>query len=224
MFLVILFFFPYSVPLQWFISFCFPALLSVPLYCLLYYWLLVYLLFYLLFNSDASLYIELYITLFCILLVGTSILFLRSWIIFAIIILNVLFHVNCLFPLHLVVLLGLYLFPSSKAYFFTFSFCVTFCICGPTDCRTVLHLVSGIFSLMFETDGEACAAFLAGGAVPAPWWLELGLVLKGRAIWRDVFRGCCGLRKTLGSLFTDRWGCFPALLVVWLHSSQHWRL
>ena len=148
----------------------------------------------------------------------------RSWIIFAIIILNVLFQVNCLLPLHLVVLLGLHLFPSSRAYSFTFSFCITFCICSPTACSTVVHLVFGVFSLIFEADEEACAAFLAGGAMPAPRWLELALVLKVRAIWRDVFRGCCGLRKTLGNLSTDRWGCFPALLVVWLQSSQHWIL
>lgn len=141
---------------------------------------------------------------FYILLVDASMLFLKSWIIFAIIILNVLFQVNCLFPLHLVILLGFYLFPSSRAYSSTFSFCVTFCICGPTGCKTVVHFVSGVFSLMPEDNGEACAAFLAGGAMPVPWRLELGLVLKSRAIWSHVFRGCCGLRKTLDSLSTDR--------------------
>lgn len=133
----------------------------------------------------------LYYAFFCILLVGASIFFLRSWIIFAFIILNVLFQVNCLFPLHLVVL-GLHLFPSSRAYSFTFSFCVTFCICSTTACSTVVHLVSGVFSLIFEADGEACAAFLAGGAMPAPWWLELALVLKVRAIWRDVLEVAVG--------------------------------
>ena len=42
--------------------------------------------------------------------------------------------------------------------------------------------------------------------VPDHWWVELGLVPPvGRAM----------LRKVLSSLSADRWGCVPALLVVW---------
>ena len=61
--------------------------------------------------------------------------------------------------------------------------------------------------------------------MPAHWCVELGLVpLVGRAMSRDVFSGGCGLRKTLGSLSADGWGCVPALLVVWPEASQHWSL
>ena len=46
--------------------------------------------------------------------------------------------------------------------------------------------------------------------------MELGLgPLVGRAMPRDVSRGGCGLRKSLGSLSVDGWGCIPTLLVVW---------
>ena len=45
----------------------------------------------------------------------------------------------------------------------------------------------------------------------------------GRALKRSISRGGCGLRKSLGSLFADEWGCVPALLVVWLGGSQNWR-
>ena len=54
------------------------------------------------------------------------------------------------------------------------------------------------------------------GLVPAQ---KLDLV---PLIDRDVFRGGCGLRTTLGSLSTDRWG--STLLVVWPEVSQHWSL
>ena len=37
-------------------------------------------------------------------------------------------------------------------------------------------------------------------------------------------RSGCGLRKPLGSLSTDGWGCVPAQLVVWREVSQHWSL
>ena len=40
----------------------------------------------------------------------------------------------------------------------------------------------------------------------------------------QVSRGSCGLRKTLGSLFVDRWNCVPNLLVVWPETFQHWSL
>ena len=53
------------------------------------------------------------------------------------------------------------------------------------------------------------------GLVLAHWWVALGLVpLAGRAVSRGVFRGGCGLRKTLSSLCADGRGFVPALLVV----------
>ena len=61
--------------------------------------------------------------------------------------------------------------------------------------------------------------------MPAHWWMELGLgPLVGRTMLRDVSRGGCGLRKSLGSLSADGWGCIPILLVVWPEASQHWSL
>ena len=41
---------------------------------------------------------------------------------------------------------------------------------------------------------------------------------------RGMSGGGCGLRKSLGSLSADGWGCVPALLVVWPEASQHWSL
>ena len=42
----------------------------------------------------------------------------------------ILFQVDCLSPLHLVVLVGFYLAPSAATYFFVISFCQTYCVCG----------------------------------------------------------------------------------------------
>ena len=41
---------------------------------------------------------------------------------------------------------------------------------------------------------------------------------------RGVFRGGCGLRKILSSLFAGEQGCVPALLVIWPEASQDWSL
>ena len=46
--------------------------------------------------------------------------------------------------------------------------------------------------------------------------MELGLgPLVGRVTSKDMCRAGCGLRKFLGSLSADGWGCVPTLLVVW---------
>ena len=61
--------------------------------------------------------------------------------------------------------------------------------------------------------------------VPIHWWVELGLVpLACSAKVRSMFRDSSGLRKVLGSLPVDDWGCVPILLVVWPEASQHWSL
>ena len=39
-----------------------------------------------------------------------------------------------------------------------------------------------------------------------------------------MFRDSSGLRKVLGSLPVDDWGCVPTLLIVWPEASQHWSL
>ena len=42
----------------------------------------------------------------------------------------ILFLVSCLSPLHLVVLIGFHLAPSSATHFFVISFCLTYHVCG----------------------------------------------------------------------------------------------
>ena len=55
----------------------------------------------------------------------------------------------------------------------------------------------------------------AGVVVPTHWWVELGLgTLVSKAVSRGMSRGGFGLRKSLGSLSANGWGCVPALLVV----------
>ena len=60
------------------------------------------------------------------------------------------------------------------------------------------------------------------GLVPTHWRVELGFgFLVNRAMSRGVSRGGCGLRKSLGSLSADGWGCVPTKLAVWSKASQH---
>ena len=55
--------------------------------------------------------------------------------------------------------------------------------------------------------------------------MQLGLgPLLGRAMLRGMSGGGYGLRKSLGSLSADGWGCVPTLFVVWPEVSQHWSL
>ena len=54
--------------------------------------------------------------------------------------------------------------------------------------------------------------------MPAHWRVELGL---GPLVGRAMFRGSSWLRKSLGSLSADGWGCVPVQL-VWPKASQHW--
>lgn len=76
-----------------------------------------------------------------------------------------------------------------------------------------------------KVDSGACAGFVGEGLVPAHWWVELSLVpLVDRAMSRSMSRGSCGLRKSLGSLSSDGWGCVPTLLVVLPEASYYWTL
>ena len=60
------------------------------------------------------------------------------------------------------------------------------------------------------------------GLVPAHWWMELGL---GLLVGRTMYRGSCGLRKSLGIILSaDGWGCVPTQLVAWPEVSKHWHL
>ena len=96
---------------------------------------------------------------------------------------------------------------------------------------SVLQAARSLFScfwclpLLGEACLEACEGFLWEGSLPAHWWVELDLgPLVGRAMSRGMSRGDCGLRKSLGNLPVDGWGCVPGLLVVWPEAFQHWRL
>ena len=61
--------------------------------------------------------------------------------------------------------------------------------------------------------------------MPIHWWMEQGVVPLARSTKaRSVFRDSSGLRKVLGSLPVDDWGCVPTLLVAWPETSQHWSL
>ena len=52
--------------------------------------------------------------------------------------------------------------------------------------------------------------------MPVFWLMRWDLVfLVGSATFSSVFWGVCDLIMTLGSLFTNGWGCVPVLLVVW---------
>ena len=65
---------------------------------------------------------------------------------FLLLLLWIIFQVNCLSPLHLVVLQRFYLVSLSGMYFSVISFCLTFCICGLCSacCRIVVPLASGV--------------------------------------------------------------------------------
>ena len=77
----------------------------------------------------------------------------------------VLYQADCLSPLHLAVLLGFYLVPSSGTYFAAVSFCLNFSVCGLffAGCRVVISLASGVCPLVAEVGLETCAGFLLGG-------------------------------------------------------------
>ena len=77
---------------------------------------------------------------------------------------ELLFHVDCLSPLRLVVLIGINLGPSFATYFFVFSFFFFFFwalyACGflSTNYKTVVPFSSGVVcSLVNEIGLEACA-------------------------------------------------------------------
>ena len=53
--------------------------------------------------------------------------------------------------------------------------------------------------------------------VPTQWQMELSLVpLEGWALPLGLIRGGCVLRRTLGSLFADGWGCVLMLVLFGL--------
>ena len=115
----------------------------------------------------------------------------------------IIFQADCLFQLHLVVLLGFYLVPLSGIYSSAILFCLTFCVYGhfSTGWRIVLLLPFGVCPLVGETHLEACADFLVG--VTGVWWLVGGAnswSSVGRVMSKDLYRGSCELRKSFSSV------------------------
>ena len=117
------------------------TLLLIPSSIFIFYFSYYIVHFCLFFISSSSL-----LNISCIFSICAFIIFLRSWIIFTIITLNL---VDCLSPLHLAVLFVSYLVPSSGTYSSAISFCLTFCDCGfcSTCCRFVVLLASAVYLL-----------------------------------------------------------------------------
>ena len=102
----------------------------------------------------------------------------RCWIIFTSL-LWILFPLDCLCPLHLVVLLGFYLIPSSGMHSFPVSFCLTFCDCSfySTGFRAAIILafvtwnwVGEAKMLMQASWSEEPVSVHWWVLVLAPWW------------------------------------------------------
>ena len=114
--------------------------------------------------------------------------------------LSIIFQVDCLSPLHLVFLVSFYLAVSSARYFFVFSFCHTYCVCGllSAGCRIVAPLASGVCPLLGEVGPETCTVIPLIGA--------LIVVVMTRAwlgYWAEppLFWGChCPVRGRVCSL------------------------
>ena len=125
-------------------------------------------------------------------------------------------------PLHLTILLGLYLVSSSGTYFSAISLCLTFSVYGVcfSGCRIVVPLHSGVLPLMDKATLGACAGFLVGGTSACSLVSRAGSCLSGgQNMSRGVFIGSFWLRMDLNRLSANRWGCLPTLLVVWPEAS-----
>ena len=129
----------------------------------------------------------------------------------------ILFHVDCLFPLHLFGLVGFYLAPSSAVYISVFSFCLTYYVLGLvfTGCRFIVPIVFGFCSQLLRVVQWVVQASCWRGLVSMFWWMRLHLVfLVGRTTSGGVFWGVCDLIVILGSPSANECGCVPVLLVV----------
>ena len=80
------------------------------------------------------------------------------------------FSDNYLSLLHLVILVGFSLVPSSGTYSFAVSFCLTFCVCDlqSLECRVVGPFASGVCLLVGEANLETCVGFLVGRTSACP--------------------------------------------------------
>ena len=88
-----------------------------------------------------------------------------------------------------------------------------------------LILLVGICLLLSEAGLEASAGLMVGAPCAYPLVDGAGCCSFGTQYQkRSVFRDSSGLRKVLGSLPVDDWGCVPTLLVAGPETSQHWSL
>ena len=133
----------------------------------------------------------------------------------------ILFQAYCPSILYLVVL-GFYLsFFSTKfvSHLILSSFlCLWALFHRLQDCSSYLRCLSpsewgwfwGLFRLPGMRDWSLSTDGGAGSCPSSGWVMSNG-----------ASTGDCGLRRTLGGLSVDRWGCVPALLVVWPEAFQH---
>ena len=137
--------------------------------------------------------------------------------------------------LHFVVLLGIYIFTWSGSYSSDVSFCLLSVIV------VFIPQTAGLWKWKWSSHHQLVFLLLLSD----PWWMRPKrlvqtscerdwflptygwtwfLTISGAGLCQGVcLVGSCGLRKTLGSLCADWWGCVPALL-VWLQVSQRWSL
>ena len=60
-----------------------------------------------------------------------------------------------------------------------------------------------------------------GGTDAAHWWVELiPIPVVGGALSLGEIRGGCVPGGSLGSLFSDGWGCDPTWIIIWPGASQ----
>ena len=74
---------------------------------------------------------------------------------------------------------------------------------------SVVVFLSLMSLLVGQAGLEGSAGFLAGVAGSCPLMNRVG---PGPLVVRAVWKGGCGLRKPLGRLYADRWGC---VLISW---------
>ena len=146
----------------------------------------------------------------CIFLVCASILFPGFWIIFTIITM-----LDCLSLLHLVVLVGFYLDPSSAIFLSHLILSNLLCLWSPFH-RLQEHSFSCFWCL--SPGGLGWPRSLCRLPACPPVCL---VPLVGRSVSRDMFWAGCELSTILGSLSADKWGCVPVLLVVGLRRSSN---
>ena len=85
--------------------------------------------------------------------------------------------------------------------------------------------VTGLQSILLLVSAPLWMELIQGLVAGFRLWVKLGLVpLVGRAVSLGMIRGGCVSERTLGSLFSDGWGCVPNLFGLGLQSTCAHRL